>query len=124
MASIGNLGDYQRFTMTAKKVGGPKILLGIVSGASALAGAAITKGVSSAKHRHKQTKSLKEKTEATYYTVETSAADNQGLLLNKGDKFRVLDRNGDIILIDITNRNDNPFYVSAEFLHKVSNFGE
>ena len=122
MGSIGNLGDYQRLSMAAKAVGGPKNLFLLVSGASAVVATATGLSVKNAIDNYKQNKKLQKEAESLYFTVSSSGTDNQGLSLNRGDKFRVLDRNKDIILIDVWDRNDNPFYVSADFLRDISDF--
>lgn len=41
---MSNLGDYQRMTILAKKVGGPKNLAVIIAGAGAVASVALYKG--------------------------------------------------------------------------------
>ena len=122
MSSIGNLGDYQRFSIAAKKVGGPKILVSLWSGAAMAIGAGIGVGAKTASDKRKQKKKLQEEQETICYTVTKSATDNQGLSLKKGDRFRVIDCNNDAILIDVANRNDNPFFVSPEFLSDISDF--
>lgn len=122
MGSIGNLGDYQRLSIAAKAVGGPKNLFLLVSGASAVVATTTGLSVKNAIDKYKQNKKLQKEAESLYFTVSSSGTDNQGLSLNRSDKFRVLDRNKDIILIDVLDRNDNPFYVSSDFLRDISDF--
>ena len=97
MGSIGNLGDYQRLSIAAKKVGGPANLGLLVSGVSAVIGAAAGIGFKTASDKRKTSKKKKELVSAQY-TVHTSATDNQGLSLNTGDKFKVLFVDRDVVL--------------------------
>jgi hypothetical protein len=46
----------------------------------------------------------------------------RGLTLTLGDKFRALTRDGDVIMIEIEGRNDNPFFVSGAQLQQISDF--
>jgi hypothetical protein len=48
--------------------------------------------------------------------------DSDGLVFKVGDKYRILDRDGDSILIEKFGDDNNPYFVSAEFLKKISEF--
>lgn len=58
----------------------------------------------------------------TIFTVKTEAADKQGLKFQKGDKFRVLETDGDAILIELLGNSNNPYFVSDSFLKSISDF--
>ena len=56
------------------------------------------------------------------YSVTVSAKSNEGLVFNVGDQFRVLENDGDAVLIEKVEDVGNPYFVSAEFLKLISNY--
>ena len=122
---MGNLGAYQTMTTLAKKVGGPAKLAAVV----AVAGWAALRGVEAGgKVVAKFTKGVLEKRNAPcpakgqVFDVRSEGADAQGLALHPGDQYRVLEGDGDAILIEVLGGSDNPYFVSAQFLTTVSDF--
>ena len=59
---------------------------------------------------------------AVTFTVAIDADCGGGLTLHAGDKFRVLSRDGDAVLIEVIEDADNPYFVSAETLVNISDF--
>ena len=57
-----------------------------------------------------------------WYTVHEMCEMQGGLTLAIGDRFRVLTRDGDVIMIEVDERNDNPFFVSGAQLQRISDF--
>lgn len=116
---------YQWLTTKAKKVGGPKNLVGIIAGVGALAGIASYKGgefvVKKIKNKTKK-EQTQEKTEITIYSVTEEGISNEGLELHIGDKFRVLETDKDAVLVEIIGNDNNPYFVSAELLKNISNY--
>ena len=117
---MSNLGWYQKMTTAAKKVGGPKNLFLIVLGTGAILDA-------SAKYCYKiiskSRDNKKQLAEATIiHTVKKEAKSNEGLVFLVGDQFRVLERDGDAVLIEKLDDNNNPYFVSAKFLSKISDY--
>ena len=110
---MGNLGWYQWITTTSKKVGGPLQLLGIVAAGGAIAGSLATKGFDAAKQKITIMKEAKEQAaEASIvYTVTKEGRSNEGLEFNIGDQFRVLERDGDAVLIEKLRDENNPYFV-------------
>ena len=121
---MGNLGWYQWITTTSKKVGGPLQLLGIVAAGGAIAGSLATKGFDAAKQKITIMKEAKEQAaEASIvYTVTKEGRSNEGLEFNIGDQFRVLERDGDAVLIEKLRDENNPYFVSAKFLSSISDY--
>ena len=127
---MGNLGDYQKITTMAKAVGGPKNLLALIF----LAGSAVTLGVGSIIYFIKRKKGeenssqieLKKiiisKSEANKYKTLIEDESNEGVVFNVGDEFEVLAEDGDVVLIDKKNDESSPYYVSREFLEKISSY--
>ena len=121
---MGNLGWYQIMTTVAKRVGGPLKLAGLLVGGGALAGGgavaggvAIKKKVDSALDKKKQ-----EAEAAVVHTVTTTGQSNEGLLFKEGEQFRVLETDGDAILIDRIGDANSPYFVSSAFLASISDY--
>ncbi len=120
---MGNLGGYQTMTTIAKKLGGPGVLLVTTMAGGYL----ILRGVEEAGKTvyHKVREIRKEHLEKVKeYTVNMDATDDQGLVFKKGAKFKVLESDGDAILIELLGDENNPYFVSKEFLNKISDFTE
>ena len=118
---MGNLGWYQLMTTVAKRVGGPKMLAGIVAVSGYVGGKIIeipVKGLFSMTKKEKDPEK-----EYPLYTINKSAEDKkQKLILNEGDQFRVLESDGNAILIEVLGNDNNPYFVDSEFLAGVSNY--
>lgn len=123
---MGNLGWYQVMTTLAKKVGGPKKLFWIVFGGGAMAGGSITFGGMKIKKRISKVLEEKKKEEesAKVYEITDDGKSNEGLVFVKGDKFKVLEVDGDVALIEKIGDDNNPYVVALSFLKTISNFGK
>ena len=121
---MGNLGGYQLLTTAAKFVGGPEILVGLLFGAGAVAGGlAVAGGGAIKKNASKAAEEKRRKEEsAVVHTVHTEGESNEGLLFEVGDKFRVLNSDGDAGLIEKIGDENNPYFVSLRFLEKISDY--
>lgn len=121
---MSNLGFYQTITKVIKSVGGSKRFLGLVvaaAGSIGVAGGMIGYKIGKASSK----KSIKQKSEilaSELFTVTSNDVDEQGLKFCTGEKYRVLGSDKDSILIEKMKDSDNPYYVSAEFLKKISDF--
>lgn len=121
---MGNLGWYQIMTTMAKKVGGPLNLAAALFGGGAAFGAGAVIGGSAIKD--KVAKKLEEKKNqektAIVYIVTTEGQSNEGLIFKVNDRFKVLEVDGDAALIEKFGDSNNPYYVSAKFLKKISDY--
>lgn len=125
---MSNLGAYQWITTVSKKVGGPVNLLLLTSAAGAAAGItvykcgeiAVKKCVKAVK-THKANRSANE-SERKLYCINESGESNEGLTFNAGDRFYVLGVDGDAVLIEKIGNDNNPYFVSAELLHSISDY--
>ena len=121
---MGNLGQYQMITTISKKVHGPVNLLII----TALAGYGVFRGVESiTKSLYKRaSKNLSEYNKI--YTVKARAVvgdesyGNRAITLVKDDQFKVLFRDGDVVMIEKLGGGDNPYIESAAFLSTISDY--
>lgn len=125
---MSNLGDYQRITTLIKQLGGPKAAKAIVAAGAVLlvtAGGAAHAGYQKAAPKVKDWISKLGQPDALaghVYAIHIDAEDDQGLAFKAGDTFRVLERDGDAVLIELIGNDDNPWAVSAKFLAQVSDF--
>ncbi|MGO3874432.1 MAG: hypothetical protein ACTJHQ_11440, partial [Lacticaseibacillus paracasei] len=118
-----NLGWYQLMTTVAKKVGGPKQLLALV----AAGGYVIIRGVEAGGKKVIKLvkKDNKEKSTSKVlpaYKFIIDGKDDKGLIFSSGDVFYVAARHDDVILIEKEKDDNNPYFVSVDWLMKVSSF--
>ncbi len=123
---MGNLGAYQWITTTSKKVRGPINLL-LLAGAI---GAALYKGgeavVRKCINTIKANTTTKTSIEAKrkLYKITSAGRSNEDLGFVIGDRFRVLESDGDSVLIEKIGDENNPYFVSAELLRVISDYKE
>ncbi len=128
---MSNLGDYQKMTTAAKKVGGPKELASYFLVAGFVGGLAVQKLSSTVWPKVKSR--LGPKTKRTVKTKRAQVATGQmfkvtsdggegGAVLHVGDRYRVLESDGDAILIAVVGDSSSPYFVSRAFLCSVSEF--
>lgn len=113
---MGNLGWYQVFTKVAKKVGGPLQLAGIFIAGGAALGAAGKTLLDHVKKKREETKNSK------IYVFKNDITTNEGLELKSGTEFRVLERDKDAVLVDISGIENNPYFISYELLKTNSDY--
>ena len=121
---MSNLGWYQIITSVAKKVGGPKQLIGILIGGGVLIGGSAVAGGNAIKKRIESKIDKKRQAEeaAIIYTVIAEGKSNEGLIFKVGDTFRVLETDGDAGLIEKLGDENNPYFVSLKFLKTISDY--
>lgn len=117
---MSNLGLYQWFTTNAKKVGGPANLIGMFVAGGAAVGSIVGSVVTNKYRDIKDKKDLK--TLGTYSVIKDAEIKNIKLTLKMGDKITVLASDGDSILIAKNRDKNNPYFVSADFLLKCSDY--
>lgn len=121
---MSNLGWYQIFTTNAKKVGGAKNLMGMLIGSGAVL------GVSGTILTQKVIKLVKRKNTREPFVyldnrvlvVSMEYKDKYGLILKPGDKFRVLEKDNDSVLIEKVGDENNPYWTSSLTLKKISDY--
>lgn len=123
---MSNLGAYQWMTTTAKKVGGPVNLLAVVGVASIalykggeLVIKKFAKTIKASRHNGSTSN-----TKTNIYEVTSSVKTSDGLVFAPDDQYRVLDADGDAVLIEKIGDSNNPYFASAETLRKISNYPE
>lgn len=121
---MGNLGLYQTMTTVAKRVGGPLGLVAVIAGAGATLGVAVEHSGKAIMNVVKQKRKGRKKGHETetLYRVNTFCNAGGGLILRPDNTFRALERDGDAVLIEVLGGTNNPYFVSAELLSKVSDY--
>lgn len=121
---MGNLGVYQLMTTVAKKVGGPGILLvGIAVGGYVVirtAEGGIKTGIKKVR-KYLETKSIVSNN-SKLYSVYKYGECNEGLIFNTGDTYKVLEKDGDSVLIEKIGNANNPYFVSSQLLREISDY--
>jgi len=123
---VGNLGWYQTMTTVAKALGGPGKALAIVGTGIALAGYGVVRGIETGgKKLYRvvvENRSAPCPTKGQIFVVVADGEAGGGLTLTAGDEFRVLECDGDAILVEVLGDADNPYFVSGELLGSISDF--
>lgn len=118
---MGNLGTYQAMTMLAKKVGGPRSLAAV----TAVTGYVVIRPAEAGVRRVAQ--AIKKRnvpctTKDQVFRVTTDGEDASGLMIKGGDEYRVLECDGDAVLIEVLGDSNSPYFVSSGFLESISDF--
>lgn len=122
---MSNLGAYQVMTTLAKRVGGPKFLLGytMVGGYFVLriSEAGVKKVVTTIKSLYADLSDNAQ--DCNEYTVTTSATGNDGVHYHAGDKIRILDQlEGNAALIEKVGDENSPYLETVSFLKSISSY--
>lgn len=144
---MGNMDDYIALTTRAKAEGGPDALIelllkqgeakGVGKGAAvvglglAVLGGAIYGGkLLWDKYAPTQPNAVTDAAETAiakaqiqrWHTVTETRDLPGGLTLAIGDRFKPLIRDGDVVMIEVADREDNPFPASGVILEEISDF--
>lgn len=117
--------NYIHLTTAAKKAGGPVALMVV----TAVSGWAVGRSVEAGGRKiFKSTKTRFTKrgipcsTKGQVFKIRADGEDSNGLKLRSGDEYKVLECDGDAILIEVLNDLNNPYFVSGKFLTTISDF--
>lgn len=114
-------------TTTAKKVGGPINLLCLVGATGAVlykGGEIAVKQCIKTIKANKTPKPAIRSKEEKLHKVISGGKSNEGLEFTIGDQFQVLETDGDSVLIKKIGDENNPYFVSAKLLRKISDYNE
>lgn len=120
---MGNLGLYQLMTTLSKKVGGPGKLLLLV----ALGGYTVVRSVEASGKKVytlvKDKRKLKSKKNnpKIFVFIKNGMGEND-LSFSEGDRFFILATHDVAVLIEIENDDNNPYFVTDEWLREVSDY--
>lgn len=115
---MSNLGMYQWFTTTAKKVGGPKVLIGLLLSAGYVSGKIIEIGGKRVFRLVKRKKVNND--EMVVYIVNQDTEIQEGVAVHKGDIINVVSRDKNALLIEIVGNDNNPYYIDDDYLRTIA----
>lgn len=118
---MSNLGMYQIFTTVAKKVGGPKVLTGIIMAAGYVVIRSVEAGGKQIIKIVKENTNKSDELKPMFSFLQSGVGENN-IKFNKNDKFRIMSTHDDVALIEKENDNNNPYFVSLSWITKVSNY--
>lgn len=125
---MSNLGGYQRITTVSKALGGPGNAFAFVLGAGIVIGGAVVAGSGKllrvTKQAAREAGHTRPSTAAPIYEATNDGENSDGLRIRAGDRFRVLDSDGDSVLIELRGDQGNPHFASRAFLSALSDFGQ
>jgi hypothetical protein len=120
---MGNLGWYQLLTTWAKKVGGPKqLMLLLAAGGYIIIRPVEAGGKKIFKLIKSKTKQKANKANMKSFIFTENGFGENELLFSKGDRFFVPATHDDAVLIEKENDDNNPYFVSGEWLKEVSDY--
>lgn len=122
---MSNLGYYQWITTTAKKVGGPLHLLGLVAIGGYFvirAGEAGTKKIIKWVKACNNNKSGEMGTAYPVYNVVTDATIGDNVAVKAGDKIRVWAIDDDVAMVEILGNKNNPYFIDLNSLISITDY--
>lgn len=127
MAAVGNLGGYQIITTLIKRLGGPKPAA--IKAAGAVGFLSLGTGVlgyfigtkKSEKNEAKEANADSSKlANGSEWLVLSAAVSNDGTAFSSGDRLRVVDTDGDAVMIERVGDKNSPYWVSRGFLMSIT----
>lgn len=122
---MSNLGGYKTATTVMKALGGPKAAAAIIGSSLLLLGGGLYAGV----EKLVKTVGPKIKKRAApcpardqVFTVTADGDASGGLSLRASEDYRVIECDGDAVIVEVLGRDDNPHAVSGAFLSTVSGY--
>ena len=119
---MSTLGLYQTMTKLAKKLGGPGELFAAVAVGGYLLIRPVEGVIKLGMNKFKSKKRGNAIKSSAIYTVSREGKSNEGLNFGIGDTFRVLEQDGDAVLIEKIDDTNNPYFVALDFLKSISNY--
>lgn len=124
---MSNLGMYQWFTTTAKKVGGPeKLILLIAAGGYGVFRIVEAGGKFTIKKIKKGIDGRSKKKLESYpiCKVKEKYLVDDKVVVEVGDEIRVRAVDGEAVLIEIIGDKNNPYYIDLSILKKITDYKE
>lgn len=70
-------------------------------------------------HNHSKKVALED---VKIYNITKSGISNERVKFSMSDIYRVIERKGDLVLVELIGKKNNPYFVSADFLSSISDF--
>lgn len=126
---MSNLGLYQWFTSTGKKVGGAGNLIALIAAGGAVVGVTAYKGgeivvkkIKASIKRNKENKKQPIESRERIYKILMYGESNEGLKFYVGNEFRILETDGNAVLIEKIGDQNNPYFVDKNLLNEISDY--
>lgn len=131
MAGVGNLGGYQVITTLIKKLGGPKragfALVAAFVGTNAATGIlSYRAGKANGEAGPSVPSTLGAGAEpscpanGSEHVVSRAATSNDGTTFSPGERLRVMDSDGDAVMVERIGDEGSPYWVSRGFLESIA----
>ena len=113
-------------TTAEKKVGGPRNLVLLIAGSGALVykcGEIVVYKMATEVIKMKYAKKRSgNELGGEVYIVKSFGISDEGLQFKVNEKFRVLEVDGDAVLIEKIGDMNNPYFISGDFLKEISDY--
>lgn len=119
---MSNLGLYQTVTHIMKKCGGPKRTIVGYTTLAVGAGWSLCELKNHITARKKQRHEKQLASNKELYNVTKDFEGAKGLKLYKGSQIRILERDEDALMIEVLGDSNNPYWIGADDLYKISDF--
>lgn len=120
---MSNLGLYQVVTTLMKRAGGPKKFFAMILGAGAAGGAAATLAIQKVKSIVEKRMGPNVPLDDIEFPYQFTKKGKEGREeVNSGEKFRVVNNDGEVVFIQKESDPDYYYFLSEKFLMKVSDF--
>lgn len=80
----------------------------------------VKKAVKAVKKQHAENASSE--LSGQVYIVDKQGVSNEGVILESGDSFNVLESDSEMVLIEKIGDSSNPYFVSSELLEEISDY--
>lgn len=122
---MSNLGGYQWMTTTAKKLGGVENFVLAIATVGATVGVTIYEsGKWCVKKLYSKKAKKQNALESKIYTIKSPGRSNNEVEFMVDDRFRIIETDGEAVLIEKMNDQNNPYFVSAELIQNISDYKE
>ena len=108
-------------TKLTKIVGGPLNFVVLMFGTGAVIGKGVEIGFKTIKRKWNSKKLAAESNDKTY-VIKIPWINNERVIFDKGDTLKVLEKDGESILIKKNEDSNNTYFVSTDLLKKISDY--
>lgn len=119
---MSNLGWYQWFTTSAKRVGGPLKLMGLIAVGGYAAIRTIEAGSKKAVKIVKAHHQCAQDAVLTICNVTTDGSIERDVTVKIGDQIRVCAVDGDAVMIEVLGNENNPYFVDMKQLKSLTDY--
>jgi hypothetical protein len=122
---MSNLGGYRNATMVMKALGGPKAAVAIIGSGLLILGGGLYAGVEvlvKTVGPKLRKRAVPCPHRGQFFIVAADGDSGDGLSLRAGENYRLIECDGDAVIVEVIGRDDNPHAVSGAFLSTISGY--